>query len=233
VHIGQHGWHGAVAALRDAMQTIKRRTDLHVVLSHSFVRFQLLAWDDSLVRDSDWMDVAKARFAQIHGVASDAWSLQLDDPHAGLPRLAGATDASLMAALRGLNDQGHVRLRSVMPLLARVTSVHRRRIPATGWLVIAEGGATTVVRIEQGVIARLRQRPHSPAVDLGSLLAQECLLAGVDSEPEATGLYRVPPAHISSAGVRVIDLAPVVPLPPWEARETVPVLVEVDEALAA
>lgn len=204
---GPRPWQAALAALATALPaTAKGRSEATVILSNQFLRYVLVPWRAELQEGLEDMSYVRHCFTRVYGKCCLEWELRLARQAPGLPRLASAMDADLLAGLRSAFDQAGVRVRSIQPhLMAAFNEAGRRLRHRSAWLALVEPGHLCVAMLHQGQWSRvhgLRIR-QSWAEELLPLLERECFLA----DDDLTGLRDVYVATLDGAGVALPELA--------------------------
>lgn len=159
-----------------------------VILSSHFTQYQLLPWRDDLQDVDEEQAYARLLFAEIYGddVAA-GWRIGLSDEPPGVPRLAAAVAAELLAALAQAAVAANTRLMSVQPYLVAVANRWRRHLhrrPAT-WLVLHEDNRACLALIDNGRWRWVRcvRVGDNWSERLPEIIEHEILLAGADSTP--------------------------------------------------
>ena len=151
-------WRGAVDAIPQALSTY-RSHDVSVVVADQFVRYALLAWNEALKTDEQWLALARHRLTAIHGAAAAGWEIKLTDTAPMGPRLACAVDRELIDELAAKFVAANVRLVSVQPFLVAAFNRIRSTIGnGSCWLVIEEPGRLTLAFIQHGRWIAIRSR---------------------------------------------------------------------------
>lgn len=107
-----------------------------VHISQPLMRYQLLPWQKTMIREQDWLALARQRFIEIFGSVAQQWQYQIIFQGYGRPVLAMATDAGLLALIDEQARKSHWQLKGVLPELLAVADQHRRQIKANDWLLL-------------------------------------------------------------------------------------------------
>src|SRR4051812_41418740 len=195
----QPNWSTPLAALTDILpKRISTNTPIRVILSNHFLRYMVLPWSPELVTQSEELDYAYARFAQVFGDKARQWVIRSSDAPAGAERLGAAIDAAFLEALSLALGAGGLALNSCQPALMAQFNACRQQIRDNAWLVSAERGRLLVAWIHKHRWRFVRMRPLNEAVvPLRDILEQERLLLSAN-EPG----YKV---FVSAADDVVVD----------------------------
>jgi hypothetical protein len=178
----------------------KRSSGLEVVVSSHFVRYVLVPWSESLVRDTERLAFARLAFRDVYGSLADQWEICLDDQPAGQPALACAIDRGLLAAIRGATG---ARLEAVTPALADCVNRHRRALKGRELCLanVEPGRVTFAFHGRAGWRAVRSRRMEGPLAELlPTLLKQEASACGVQ---EGGALYLCAPRGQDRASLQV------------------------------
>jgi hypothetical protein len=212
-------WRASIDALVNLLGPDRSRsTELEVVMSSHFVRYALVPWSESLIRDAERLAFARVAFRDIYGPVVDRWEVCLDDQPAGQPVLACAMDRDLLAGLRSAAAGVGGRLEAVIPALADCINRHRRALKGRELcLANVEAGRVTFAFRGQLGWRAVRSRRMDGALSelLPTLLKQEASAAGVQ---EGGILYLCAPhiqdhASLLIPGWKVTLLAEAAPPP--------------------
>ncbi|RTL51407.1 MAG: hypothetical protein EKK46_12235 [Rhodocyclaceae bacterium] len=132
-------WQASLAALAQlvALPAAKGAV-LHVVLSHAFVRFQVLPWRPGVASPVEQQAYAGLRFKSVFGEASVEWQTCVDPVLPGEPALACAMPRALLAGLHHCVGNG-LSLGSVQPQFALAFNRRIRSLKGdTVWFAVAE-----------------------------------------------------------------------------------------------
>ena len=166
---GPEPWHGAVAALKEASESLRGEgLNVTVVLSNHFVRYAFVPWNEAVAGAAEELALARHCFARVHGERAKSWTLGLSEEPAGMPRLGGAIDTALLEAVRAcFPANGKARLVSLQPHLMAAVNCWGNSMPQTGaWLLIAEPDRACLV-------LRAANRWHAILSTKGSFAAPE------------------------------------------------------------
>lgn len=197
-------WRASVDVLAGILGRGRRRSSvLEVVVSSHFVRYALVPWSESLVRDAERLAFARLAFRDVHGSLVDQWEICLDDQPAGQPALACAIDRGLLAAIRGVVTSIGARLEAVTPALADCVNRHRRALKGRELCLanVEAGRVTFAFHGRAGWRAVRSRRMEGPLSELlPTLLKQEASACGVQ---EGGALYLCAPRGQDHASVQV------------------------------
>lgn len=148
---GAATWSAALAALDTALgDDVRRGARLHVVLSNRFVRYAVVPWQEGLHGAAEDAAYMRHVFTEVYGSVADRWDLCASAGSHGQPRLASAIDIDLLAALRRTCAARGLALRAVCPRLGSIFNRYRKRIAASGWLVMAESNCLCIALFDGG-----------------------------------------------------------------------------------
>lgn len=116
------GWRQILKQFQDTLSSSKqfKKGELQVVLASDFVRYLALPAHESIVRQSEKVDYARAAYREIYGGIVDNWHIKCDDAAPNLTSIAIAVDATLIEALNTLANEHGLQLTSVQPYLMPV-----------------------------------------------------------------------------------------------------------------
>lgn len=159
------------------------RANLHVTLSSQFARYAIVPWQAGLHGSEDKAYV-RHYFSQMFGSVAEVWDICAATAQDGEPRLASAIDAALLLELRKVCERDAVRLKSLQPQLARTVDHCRRRLPASGWIVLAETGHICIGLFVDGrwLSVQTLRTGADWLQELPLLLAREACLANLADE---------------------------------------------------
>lgn len=197
-------WRASVDALAGVLgREHARLSGLEVVVSSHFVRYALIPWSESLVRDAERLAFARFAFRDVYGNLVDRWDICLDDQPAGQPALACAIDRELLVAIRSAITSVDGRIVSVTPALADCVNRHRRALKGREFCLasVESGRVTFAFRARTGWLAVRSRRMEGPFQDLlPTLLKQEASAGGA---PEGGLLYLCVPQLEDDASLLV------------------------------
>jgi hypothetical protein len=151
------GWQAALEALPGIIAA--RKGEAAVVLADQFVRYALLAHNETLKTPEQWAALAQHRFSALHGPRSTEWDIKVTETAPMGPRLACAVDRELLAGLAAAFVKSNVRLVSVQPFLVAAFNRIRRKVGnASCWIVVEETGRLTLALIQRGAWLAIRAR---------------------------------------------------------------------------
>jgi len=206
----QSNWSAPLAMLRDNLpQTGANATPVTVILSNHFLRYMVLPWSPELVTQSEELDYANARFAQVFGDKARQWVIRTSDAPAGAERVGAAADASLLEALSLAFNAGGLTLKSCQPALMAQFNACRTRIGDNAWLVSAERGRLLVAWIFKQRWRSVRMRSlNDRVVPLRDILEQERLLLSANEPRYKIFVTTADDIVIDTRGLRPEQLGP-------------------------
>lgn len=163
-------------------QATRGGSSVEMVISSEFVRYLLVPWSESLVRDSERLAFSRLAFREVYGPITDAWEICIADQRANEPALACAIDRDLLAALQSAAKGAGATLSAVTPALADCVNRHRRVLKGDAFcLANVEERRMTFLFVHAGVMRAVRSRRIDGAADeqLASLLKQEASASGM------------------------------------------------------
>lgn len=180
---GDGGWQAPVQALPEIL---KGKSGLaSVVLADQFVRYALLAHNETLKSDDQWAALARHRFSVLHGPRAEEWEVKVAATAPCGARLACAVDRALLDGLVRAFEKSAARLAVVQPFLVAAFNRIRRRVGnGSCWIVVEETGRLTLALIQRGAWVAIRARrsdSHWRRV-LGEILERESAFLGL-SQP--------------------------------------------------
>jgi hypothetical protein len=143
-------WHSTLNTLEAALpQFCPQKTVASIVLSNHFVRYALINNSEQVSNATEEHALIQHHFARIYGTIATHWSMSINQAERpDRPRVACAVDQALIDALRGLFENGHIRLQSIQPYLMTVFNPYRNRFPQSAWLALVEDGILCLARLE-------------------------------------------------------------------------------------
>lgn len=116
VTAAEGGWKGVLATLTQTLKNVQwHDADVRVVLSNSFVRYQLVPWSDEVNSASERAAYVRQSFAQVYGDAAAEWIYVVSDVSRGAAWVACAMSRDLMLQLESVVTQAGSDLVSVTP----------------------------------------------------------------------------------------------------------------------
>jgi hypothetical protein len=153
-------WQAAVEALSSVFNE-SANMETKIILADQFVHYALLPWSDTLKTHEQWLNLARHRFAAIHGPLAADWEIKFAETAPAGPRLACAVDRALVEALDASAAAHGVNLVSVQPFLIAAFNRLRSGVLNAGgssWLVVEEQGRLTLALFLKGVWVAIRSR---------------------------------------------------------------------------
>lgn len=151
-------WRAAVDALARWLGAANTRPPLvQIVLSGSFLRWQLLDWRAELSGQQEMAAYAKLRFADTFGKPADAWQILHAMQPPGRPTPACAAEVALLQALQGACREAGARLDLVVPYFASAADHWRSKLgKGTTWFGLIEPDWLSLGLLHQGSWQALR-----------------------------------------------------------------------------
>lgn len=143
------GWELLLAELR-AMAGGLRLKRVRFVLSGQFARYAVLPPQPGVAAARDWQALAEQHLRKLYGAIADNWDVRVSLQGHGEPAVACAIDRMLIAALQEVADAAHWQVQGIEPALMALFNRHRRALPATAWLLLAEPQRLLLAEIENG-----------------------------------------------------------------------------------
>jgi hypothetical protein len=165
-------------ALLGAMQ-VKPNTQLTVVLSADFVRYQLLPAQQIAMSATEKLAYAAAAFKEVYGAETNAWKIKLHDTGFKLASIAAAVDEIFLDNLQQVSQQHKTKLVSVQPhLMGAYNSCKIKLSKFDGYFVVVETAKILLLNMQAGQCKNLRTSAigHDWQQDLKQLLAREAML---------------------------------------------------------
>ena len=154
---GDGSWGAPVEALAAALAGAKG--EAAVVLADQFVRYSLLAHNETLKTAEQWTALATHRFNTLHGPRVAEWQISVTQTAPMGPRLACAVDRALIARLAEIFASANLHLASVQPFLVAAFNRIRKTVGnGSCWIVVEEPGRLTLALIQRGMWIAIRGR---------------------------------------------------------------------------
>lgn len=190
---GVASWEPAIKALETQLPRLSgRKMAAKVILSNHFMRYALVPWSEALNDAEEEEAYARHCFRQQYGAAADQWELRLSAGQPGLPQLASAVDAGLLAAVRGVFERNGIALESMQPrLMAAYNNCRQALKDASAWFALYEPGSLCLALLQHGRWASVRTM-RSGSDWRATLLLQlerEAYLAEANDAPRAVMLW--------------------------------------------
>lgn len=184
-----HAWEPALETLAQVLRAEPRwqHAVAQVVLSNSFVRYQLLAAASAISNAAEQAAYVQASFAQIHGEATADWVYALADGNRSGAWVGSAIDRALMFRLEHVLGEAHCRLNSLTPHIGPAFNDARRAIKTRDlWFVQLEPSKLLLGLIVGGRWRALVSRAVNSenwTKELSVLLNREWRLQGLTKAP--------------------------------------------------
>jgi len=157
VAAGDGTWNAPVEALAAALAGAKG--EAAVVLADQFVRYSLLAHNETLKTAEQWTALATHRFNTLHGPRAADWQITVTQTAPIGPRLACAVDRALITRLAEIFVKANLHLASVQPFLVAAFNRIRKTVGnGSCWIVVEEPGRLTLALIQRGMWIAIRGR---------------------------------------------------------------------------
>ena len=173
-------------------------TQLDIVLSNHFVRFNILEWRNDVVRAADWQALAKAQLAAVYGKVVDNWQINIDSQGYANPSVVCAIDKGFLQQLESIAEQAGCQLNSVTPAFSHIASKFDKRVGEGDILLVSEPGRI-IVGIKQAgcwqqvdVSVPMKDKQNQEA---DKMLRR--LLASLPKRPKVIHLFGIVKQHIS------------------------------------
>jgi len=154
---GDGSWTAPVEALSAVLAGGKG--EAAVVLADQFVRYSLLAYNETLKTPEQWSALAMHRFNTLHGPRAAEWQINVTATSPLGPRLACAVDRPLIERLATIFTAAGIHLASVQPFLVAAFNRIRKKVGnGSCWIVVEEPGRLTLALIERGMWIAIRGR---------------------------------------------------------------------------
>lgn len=126
----QAGWKPALDTLEKTLKSDRQwqNANASVVLSNSFVRYQLVPWSDEINGPEERTAYVRQSFTQVYGEAAAEWLYTVSDVARGAAWLACAMDQDLMTQLEVAVTQADLKLVSVAPHIMPAFNSARRAL---------------------------------------------------------------------------------------------------------
>ena len=150
---GDGSWGAPVDALAG------RKGEAAIVLADQFVRYSLLAHNETLKTAEQWTALATHRFNTLHGPRAAEWQINVTETAPMGPRLACAVDRTLITRLAEIFVAANLHLASVQPFLVAAFNRIRKSVGnGSCWIVVEEPGRLTLALIQRGMWIAIRGR---------------------------------------------------------------------------
>ena len=162
-----------------ALAGVHGRCQMRVLVAETWLGTVTLPWSDAMRERRAALGHARARLGAAGFSTTAADTLRIDDAPFGVPRLALAYPAGLLAALAQLAARNAASLVSVLPLtVAGWNAAQRERAPRPV-LALAGAGILAIARTGGGRLQELTVRAASgtaaPAQEMRQLWQRQCL----------------------------------------------------------
>lgn len=174
---GMPSWTGPLLTLGQALQSAEwANTDLSIILSNHFVRYQVVPWRDELRDESELIEFARQSMRKTYGRQTAQWAMEISLDHAGQPYMASAIDSQLLEELKAVATVQGRRLVSIRPLLMEAFNWAQSWLGNSyQWLVLVEDGMICASLVGKGrwvVVRSVRAQSDWPG-EVVALLERE------------------------------------------------------------
>lgn len=194
------GWKPALDVLAKTLTTDPQwqNAAARVVLSNSFVRYQLVPWSDEINSAEEREAYIRQSFAQVYGDSAAQWVYVVSDVSRGAAWVACAMDRDLLTRLEEAVVQAGSQLVSVMPhVMPAFNGVRRTLKHKDCWFVQIEKDKMLLALISSGHWQTISSRKivgEHWQQELPQLLDREWRLNGLSQVPREV-LISAPEAH--------------------------------------
>lgn len=109
-----------------------------VQIRQPLVRYQILPWQKSMVRQQDWLALVSQHFKHIYGAVAQQWQYQVHFQGYGQPVLAMGISGDLLALIDEQAKKSRWQFKGVEPELLAVADQHRRKLKSNDWLLLCD-----------------------------------------------------------------------------------------------
>jgi hypothetical protein len=169
--------HGVIDALRMLLKKPEwNNCSTQVVLSGDFTKFRVVKWNDNLTQDEKKMRVLH-EFEEIYGANGNALHVFISDSGFRKNSLAFAMDESLYKAILSLENEGILKLNSILPYFVLIANYWRKSINKSAWLIIKENKRiyTAMFRGNSWELIKLETTSHGLVESVKKMLAREMM----------------------------------------------------------
>jgi hypothetical protein len=194
------GWKAAVDTMARTLKSDRQWQDalVSVVLSNSFVRYQLVPSSDEINGAEERDAYVRQSFTQVYGDAAAAWVFAVSDAPRGAAWLVCAMDRDLLLLLEQSVTQSNSKLVSVAPHIMPTFNSARHAIKRKDcWFVQVEKDRLLLALISGGHWQTMSSRKivgERWQQELPLLLERELRLYGMSQVPREV-VFSAPEAH--------------------------------------
>ena len=195
------GWEPALTALTQVMMADQQwqNTDIRVVLSNDFVRYQLIPWSDAVANAEEREAYVRQSFAQVYGDSMTQWAYTVSQTGHRAAWLASAVERALLAQLETVAEGTRSKLVSVMPHLMPTFNLARHKLKHKDlWFVQVEKYKLLLMLILDGhwqIISSRHIQKEQWQLELPLLLEREWRLKGTGQKVPRRVIISAPEAH--------------------------------------
>ena len=186
-------WSGALRAIEASLSGFAvRKSHATVILSNHFMRYALVPWNDALSDVKEEMAYAQHSFGETYGRDSKAWELRLCAGRAGVPQMASAVDARLLADLGQLFGRSRIGMKSIQPhLMMAYNACHALLHDRSAWLAIVEQGNLCLALLQEGQWSWVRTMRigRDWQEELPRFLEREAFMVNIENSPSEVYLW--------------------------------------------
>jgi hypothetical protein len=173
---------------------------IEVILSHEFVRFGVVPWENHILSSTEKTVQARHSLKRLYGVRADTWTIAVEVPTFGQSSLGAAIDTELLQSLSALTQRHQIRLHVIEPWAsAAIRGLGRRNRlwQPSSYLILVEGSKLLLLSYAAGSLQScVVRRAHN--------LADEGLSEIVREEIPNTSNGR-PQIFVCNASHREVD----------------------------
>jgi len=176
-------WRNVLDRLEEHLASTGFRGNIHLTLSHHFVRFADLPWQPKILSRPLRTIQAEHRFKQLFGAAHSGWRVSASESAYGSPALAAAVENELIAAIEKIATKYPVDIRSIEPWGVASINTFRKQLLAdrNAALALAEPGKQIMLFFQgtELVGVATRRHPDASLINLGNTVTQEAVAIGL------------------------------------------------------
>jgi len=189
VPAGEGAWKPAMELLHKTWLADKQwqNADAHVILSNSFVRYQLVPWSEEIASQDERDLYIRQSFAQVYGDAAANWVYSVSEVARGAAWFVGAMDREFLNQVEAVAQQAGCALRSVEPHVMPAFNGIRKLIKTRNcWFAQIENDRLLLGMIQNGHWLTLSSRQIQRDAwqrELPLLLEREWRINGMSQVP--------------------------------------------------
>lgn len=132
-------------------KTLFHKQSVNIILSHHFIRFIVLPWQEHIFKTQDWQAIAQHGFKKEFGSMANEWQTSVHFFGFGKPVLATAIDKVVIRQLDDVAKKIGFTLAKISPLLNACWISQR----TDDWLLIAEPEKLLLIQMQNGICRQL------------------------------------------------------------------------------